>query len=190
MTANEYLKSIQDNFDGIEKNLDKLSKKEIDTMLNALAEGEDFPEEQPTNGDIISRRAAIKYLMDNMTWYSEDGYETDEDEKKSAITSLINGVPSIQPVTGKWIPVKYRPMTDEEKKDYSDRTGYDIEDLDYMLDCQLPEDGETVLITDSLGNVEVDTFIYDSDGCYFECNCDMDDVKAWMPLPEAYTEEN
>ena len=47
MTANEYLKSIQDNFDGIEKNLDKLSKKEIDTMLNALAEGEDFPEEQP-----------------------------------------------------------------------------------------------------------------------------------------------
>ena len=42
MTANDYLKSIQDNFDGIEKNLDKLSKKEIDTMLNALAEGEDF----------------------------------------------------------------------------------------------------------------------------------------------------
>lgn len=53
--------------------------------------------------DLISRQAAIKYLMDNMTWYSEDGYETDEDEKKSAITSLINGVPSIQPVPGKWI---------------------------------------------------------------------------------------
>ena len=34
--------------------------------------------------------------MNNMTWYSEDGYETDEDEKKSAITSLINGVPSIK----------------------------------------------------------------------------------------------
>ena len=56
--------------------------------------------------DLISRQAAIKYLMDNMTWYSEDGYETDEDEKKSAITSLINGVPSIQPVTGKWIDSK------------------------------------------------------------------------------------
>ena len=39
MTANDILKSIQRDFDGIDKNLDKLSKKEIDTMLNALAEG-------------------------------------------------------------------------------------------------------------------------------------------------------
>ena len=85
-----------------------------------------------------------------------------------------------------WIPITYRPMTEEEKKDYSDRTGYDIEDLDTMLNCPLPEDGETVLITDRLGNVEVDTFIYDCDGCYFECNCDMEDVKAWMPLPKPY----
>ena len=85
-----------------------------------------------------------------------------------------------------WIPVKYRPMTEEEKKDYSERTGYDIEDLDFTLDCPLPEDGETVLITDRLGNVIVDTFINDCDGCYFECNCDMDDITAWMPLPEPY----
>lgn len=88
--------------------------------------------------------------------------------------------------SNKWIPVKYRPMTDEEKKDYSERTGYDIEDLDSTLDCPLPEDGETVLITDRLGNVIVDTFINDCDGCYFECNCDMDDITAWMPLPKPY----
>ena len=80
-----------------------LSKEEINKLLDDLAEGEDFHEEQPVKDELISRQAAIKYLMDNMTWYSEDGYETDEDEKKSAITSLINGVPSIQPVTGKWI---------------------------------------------------------------------------------------
>ena len=60
--------------------------------------------------ELISRQAAIKYLMDNMTWYSEDGYETDEDEKKSAITSLINGVPSIQPVIGKWTHPKVVTM--------------------------------------------------------------------------------
>ena len=88
-----------------------------------------------------------------------------------------------------WIPITYRPMTEEEKKYYSDRTGYDIEDLDTMLNCPLPEDGETVLITDRLGNVEVDTFINDCDGCYFECNVDMEDVKAWMPLPEPYKME-
>lgn len=88
---------------------DTLSAEEIDNLLQALSEGEidedlwtEIHKEQPVKGDLISRQAAIKYLMDNMTWYSEDGYETDEDEKKSAITSLINGVPSIQPVTGKW----------------------------------------------------------------------------------------
>ena len=44
------------------------------------------------------------------------------------------------------------------------------------------------MITDRLGNVEVDTFVHVCVGCYFECNCDMDDVKAWMPLPKPYEE--
>ena len=87
---------------------------------------------------------------------------------------------------GGWIPITYRPMTDEEKKHYSEYSVYDEEDFDTMLNCPLPDDGETVLITDRLGNVEVDTFIYDIDGCYFECNCDMEDVIAWMPLPKPY----
>lgn len=86
----------------------------------------------------------------------------------------------------KWIPITFRPMTDEEKKYYSEYTGYKEEYFDTMLDCPLPEDGETVLITDRLGNVEVDTFINEDDECYFEYNCDMEDVKAWMPLPKPY----
>ena len=93
-------------------------------------------------------------------------------------------------MTVEWIPVTYRPMTEKEKKDYAEYTGYDIKDLDFMLDCPLPDDGETVLITDRLGNVEVDTFINDSDGCYFECNCDMNDIKAWMPLPKPYEDKH
>ena len=53
--------------------------------------------------DLISRQAAIKYLMDNMNWYDEDGYESDEDYKRECITELINGVPSAEPVRhGKW----------------------------------------------------------------------------------------
>lgn len=86
----------------------------------------------------------------------------------------------------RWIPITSRHMTEEEKKDFAERTGYDEKDFDDILSCPLPEDGETVLITDRLGNVEIDTFINDCDGCYFECNCDMEDVKAWMPLPEPY----
>ena len=89
----------------------------------------------------------------------------------------------------RWIPITSRPMTEEEKKAFAERTGYDEKDFDDILSCPLPEDGETVLITDRLGNVEVDIFINDCDGCYFECNCDMEDVKAWMPLPEPYKSE-
>jgi hypothetical protein len=47
--------------------------------------------------DLISRQAAIEYLMTNMCWYNEDGYEETEDEKRNVITDLINGVPSAQP---------------------------------------------------------------------------------------------
>ena len=47
--------------------------------------------------DLISRQAAIEYLMTNMNWYDEDGYESDDDYKRECITELINGVPSAQP---------------------------------------------------------------------------------------------
>ena len=47
--------------------------------------------------DTISRQAAIEYLMTNMNWYDEDGYESDDDYKRECITELINGVPSAQP---------------------------------------------------------------------------------------------
>ena len=46
--------------------------------------------------DLISRQAAIEYLMTNMNWYDEDGYELDDDYKREYITELINGVPSAQ----------------------------------------------------------------------------------------------
>ena len=117
---------------------------------------------------------ALKKKMQGTYRYFQIKYDIDE-----APTVVI-------PSADKWIPVTYRLMTDEEKKYYSERTGYDEEDLDTMLDCPLPEDGEMVLITDRLGNVEVDTFVRDCDGCYFECNCDMEDVIAWQSLPIPY----
>jgi len=57
--------------------------------------------------DLISRQDAIEYLMTNMNWYDEDGYESDDDYKRECITELINGVPSARPERkkGKWIEV-------------------------------------------------------------------------------------
>lgn len=45
--------------------------------------------------DLISRKAVVEYLMTNMVWHDEDGYEVDDaDEKRTIIEDLINGIPS------------------------------------------------------------------------------------------------
>ena len=49
--------------------------------------------------DLISRAAAIEYLMTNMGWRDEDGYEVDDaDEKRAIITDLVNGIPAVDAV--------------------------------------------------------------------------------------------
>ena len=46
--------------------------------------------------DVISREAAIEYLMTNMGWHDDDGYEVeDADEKRAIITDLVNGISSV-----------------------------------------------------------------------------------------------
>ena len=81
----------------------------------------------------------------------------------------------------KWIPVKYRPLTEEEKEEYPDSG--------FMYDCQLPDDDEEVLVTTCSGYVCTDIFCRDSDcGCYFENYCEEGEIVAWRPLPEPYKE--
>lgn len=81
-----------------------------------------------------------------------------------------------------WIPIKTRPMTEEEKEEIG-------HEYAFMYDCPLPDDGQEVLITDCFGNVEIDTFCRDNEGVYFENNCDDGDVIAWMPRPQSYKAE-
>lgn len=46
--------------------------------------------------NLISRAAAIEYLMTNMGWHDEDGYTVDDaDEKRAIITDLVNGIPAV-----------------------------------------------------------------------------------------------
>lgn len=88
----------------------------------------------------------------------------------------------------KWIPIKTRKLTDAEEQDMLENSNYFY---NYMFDCQLPEDGEEVLITTSTGEVTTTTF-YDEglDGCYFEFYEDDGDVIAWMPKPKSYKTES
>lgn len=84
---------------------------------------------------------------------------------------------------GEWIPIEVRPLTEEEKEYYAEHE-YPV-DFMMMYDCQMPDDGQEVLITTSAGYVTTDTYYIDEGG-YFENYCDEGDVKAWMPKPEPY----
>ena len=91
----------------------------------------------------------------------------------------------------RWIPIKSRPMDEEERIEWSERLGYDIEYEDAVIYVsQLPDDGEEVITCNRYGGIRMDTFYNDPDyGCYFEENGDMDGIVAWMPLPKPYKDE-
>lgn len=87
-----------------------------------------------------------------------------------------------------WVPIKYRPMTNEEFEEYRNGFGNpdEVPDGIRVFDCPMPSDGQEVLVTLKNGEVVIDTFY--NDGCclYFEIWCDDGDVIAWQPLPEPY----
>ena len=88
-----------------------------------------------------------------------------------------------------WIPVTYRPMTDEEEKEFCEKWGIkegSLEDWEKrVFTCQLPDDGQEILI--SVGRyVHEDICSWDDDCCGLENNGDWDGVDAWMPKPEPY----
>ena len=91
---------------------------------------------------------------------------------------------------GRWIPLTTRPMDEEERLEWSEKLGYDIEYEDAVIyTSQLPDDGQEVLTCNRYGHVAIDKFENDPDyGCCFEENGDMDGILAWMPLPEPYEE--
>ena len=85
-----------------------------------------------------------------------------------------------------WIPIKTRPMTEEEKEYYSE---FLVECKGFIYECHLPDDGQEVLVTSKHGSVDKTTFYTDC-GNYFENYEDYDEVIAWQPLPEPFKERD
>ena len=81
---------------------DCLSKKEIDTMLNALAEGEDFPEEQPVE-PITDNELYANVQRELMRQNKRTPYDM-----KDIIDATKMALKENQTGTGKWIPVSER----------------------------------------------------------------------------------
>lgn len=84
--------------------------------------------------------------------------------------TAIEGMPKV----GEWIPVTHE--IDEESGEYT-------------FTCQLPEEGERVIVVDRRGYIDIDEQCYDGYGWYLDGG-DWNDIVAWMPLPEPYEEES
>lgn len=80
-----------------------------------------------------------------------------------------------------WVPIKFRPLTDEEQEEYPDYC--------YMADCPMPDDGEEILVSTKYGTVEKDECEID-DGYSLDSGYDWQtDIVAWQPLPKPYKGE-
>ena len=124
--------------------------------------------------------------------------KVDEDTELWCICEMakmyMQGVRPVYPVKqeDKWIPIKYRPLTEKERIAFAEHYGIEYCDTvdEKAFDCPMPEDGQEILISTKYG-VDIDVADNDIDGegfiCYgLEGNGDWDSVIAWQPLPEPY----
>ena len=82
----------------------------------------------------------------------------------------------------RWIPVKTRPITEEERRYYAKSLGWDMTDDEaVMFDCKMPEDGQEIWVCSKCGNVSTDMCVID-EGIGLEGNGDWLDIVAWMPF--------
>lgn len=82
-----------------------------------------------------------------------------------------------------WIPVKYHQISEKERAEESISN-----DIRYMLDCKMPDDGQEILVTNGESTWQ-DTSFIDCDGYYLDSGYDWIEITAWRPLPEPYKEE-
>lgn len=81
----------------------------------------------------------------------------------------------------KWIPVSWH--TEEERAE----NGYP-KDWVVFMDCEMPSDGQEILVTTRYGTVEKD-MCYEDGEFGLDSGYDwIDDILAWKPLPEPYEE--
>ena len=129
--------------------------------------------EDSVQTDCISRADALAVIERNDYRLQGKG------ATKAVLKMQIEELPSVQPErTAEWIPVKYHYITDEERE----REGYS-EDWAYYLDCEMPDDGQEIIVTDGAGYVCFDICYYE-DGYSLDSGGDWRDIKAWMPLPK------
>lgn len=124
-------------------------------------------------GRLIDEKKLINYIKTEINPYGRP-FEGTVFEFGCKVMEYIENMEKV----GEWIPIKWHETTDDES--------LDKERYPLCLDCEMPEDGQEIVVCRKNGYVCVDTCIYD-DGYSLDSGCDwIDDVIAWMPLPEPY----
>lgn len=134
----------------------------IDMAIKAL--------EQPTSDDCVSRKAVAEIINKQRFGIHQISM--------GIIKEKIESLPPVTPMQ-RWIPIITREPTEEEKEDYFEQNG---EELCYMIDSPMPDNGQEVLV--SVGDT-VGEDIFDEDFWNFE-GWDIENVDAWMPMPLSY----
>lgn len=143
--------------------------------------------------DLISRRLAIETIVNTPSQVQDKQISlTDQYDGATFRQIEILGMLDTLPPARQWIPIKKRPMDEEEKRYWEEHYAYKFgEDYDgIMFDCPMPEDGQEVWVCSKCGNVWQDTCEVDI-GIGLEGNGDWDDIVAWMPFerPEPWKGE-
>ena len=95
---------------------------------------------------------------------------------------LVKEQPTISPKNSQpqWIPFLWRETKEDD--------GYDPEEFPLMACGEIQKNGQDILATNG-DRVWSDTF-WDDAGLYLDSHLDLvEDVTAWMPLPEPYKED-
>ena len=93
---------------------------------------------------------------------------------------ILKSIPYADVQLVKWIPFSVRDLDEEEKAEHPE--------WDWILDGELPEDGQRILVNVRFKgheSVQMDEFYSDCDGSYLDSGYEIGtEVTHWMPLPE------
>ena len=143
------------------------------------------------DGDVLHVHDAVREISSNIEFQTEDfilkHFDADMSDLREYLRDKAEWHRKQESAIPKWTPITTRPMSEDERKEWSKRLGYDIEYEDaHIFISPLPDDGEEVLKCNNLGEIMIDTFRNDDGECYFDYSGDMDGIVAWMPLPKPY----
>ena len=133
--------------------------------------------------DCVSNAAE---LVEELRRCADEGFfaPCEMENAADAIEALLAENAKLKAKAIQWYKITTRPL-DEEEKEWFAEQGYEPWEMpEFMYDCEMPEDGQEILIATPWGT---DKDICSNDAEYgigLENHDDFDNVYAWAEMPE------